>query len=88
MVCRRGAGVCLSRDFICDGFVDCLNAEDELNCENLNLTTLAPTTPVVTQLTTTTLPPRIMNCTKDQFTCSKYVRMQWGRFVSTDESTA
>lgn len=69
MVCRRGAGVCLSRNLICDGVVDCLNAEDELNCEEL--TTLTPAT-TVTQLTSTTLPAPTV-CTKDQFTCSKYV---------------
>ena len=76
MICQRGTGACLSPDFICDGYVDCLNAEDEISCGSAkifpstshaqNISTLAP------NLTTTPLPttsPAI--CTANQFTCSK-----------------
>ncbi len=74
MVCRRGTGVCLAPNLICDGYVDCLNAEDEVNC-SAN-TKLLPTNhvPIVTTntplLTTTPLPAPVV-CSENQFTCTK-----------------
>ena len=75
MVCRRGTGTCLLPDFVCDGTVDCLNAEDESDCEPNSGTpnttshfTSQPTT--ITTTTTTTLPAPLI-CLKNQFTCSR-----------------
>ena len=34
MICRLGTGVCLDKNRICDKKVDCLDAEDEVDCPN------------------------------------------------------
>ncbi|XP_059351981.1 serine protease nudel-like isoform X3 [Daphnia carinata] len=72
LICPRGTGACLTPDLICDGIIDCLNAEDELGCT----TNLPPTShePIVTTISpnlTTTALPRPTVCSVDQFTCSK-----------------
>lgn len=84
MICQRGTGACLSPDFICDGIVDCLNAEDEVNCGSAKLLSSTSHAPIISTeisteistlapiLTTTPLPPTTPAvCTADQFTCSK-----------------
>lgn len=54
MVCQRGAGKCLHSQFVCDHTVDCLEADDEANCDfsPVNVTTQIPviieTSPLVT----------------------------------------
>lgn len=80
MICQRGTGTCLSPNLICDGIVDCLNAEDEVNCGSAKLLSSTSQAPIISTeiltfapiLTTTPLPPTTPAvCTTDQFTCSK-----------------
>ena len=37
MICRLGTGICLDQYSICDDKVDCLNAEDEVDCRGSTL---------------------------------------------------
>ena len=80
MICRLGTGVCLDQNSICDQKVDCLNAEDEVDCPrtttlpsqstvSTTITTQAPTT------LTTPMPPSVGSevCSSQEFTCSRYV---------------
>ena len=63
ITCQRGSGVCVPQIFVCDKVVDCLYAEDEVNCTVA--TTSSPET------TVTSVSTKASICTSDEFTCTR-----------------
>ena len=77
ITCKRGSGVCVPRKFLCDRVVDCLHAEDEVDCLPLKPVAIADVTPL--NVTATTLAPLInatgmsaASCADGEFTCTRY----------------